>query len=88
MNRSIVSGIFNDIKKPNDPALAVLQSPIKIACASTPKAGASESKDRDLPSEYELEEARAVIARESVSAAAETTVMHFAAVCVVNITNA
>ena len=46
MNPPILPGIFNDIKKPNDPALAMFQSPVKkIACAFAPKVGASESKD-------------------------------------------
>ena len=88
MSPSIFSGIFNDIKKSNDPALAVFQSPVKAGCASAPKAGASESKDCDLPSECELEATRKVLARASVAAAPKTTVMHFAAGCVVNITNA
>ena len=78
MNPSIFSGIFNDIKKSNGPALAVLQSPVKIACASAPKAGASESKDYDLPSECELEAARSFLARGRRSAAAKTTIMHLA----------
>ena len=81
MNTSISYGIFNDTKKSNDPKIAVCLSPVKIACESAPKVGASESKDSDLPSECELEAPRSVLARESVSAAAE------AAVCVVNITN-
>ena len=76
MNPSILPGIFNDIRKPNGPALAVFQSPVKIACAFVPTVGASESKDCDLPSECELEAARAVLARGSGSAAAQNTVMH------------
>ena len=39
----IFSGIFNDIKKSNGPALSVFQSPVKIACASADTDGASES---------------------------------------------
>ena len=84
----ILTGIFNDINKSDEPALAVFKSPVKAACASAPKLGASESKDCDLPSECELEAARKVLARASVAAAPKTTVMHFAAGCVVNITNA
>ena len=84
----ILSGIFNDINKSNDPALAGFNSTVKAACASAPKIGASESKYCDLPSECELEATRAVLARGNVSAAAKRTVMHFAAGCVVNITNA
>ena len=74
MDPSIPPGIFNDSKKSNDPALALFQSPVEDcfnACASAPTASASESKDCDLPSECELEAARAVLARGSGSAAAK-----------------
>ena len=66
----------------------MFQSPVKAGCASAPKVGVFESKDCDLPSECELEATRKVLARASVAAAPETTVMYFAAGCVVNITYA
>ena len=67
----ILSGIFNDIRKSNDPALAVFQSPVKIPCASADTDGASESKDCEMPSESELEAAFAVLACGSVPAIAK-----------------
>ena len=51
------------IKKSNGPALAVFQSPVKIARTSADTDGASKSEHCEFPSESDLKAARAVLAR-------------------------